>query len=67
MTDQRATKPVFITTSSFTAQAIDFAGSVGRVVLVDGVRLAELMIDFEVGVTSRQVKVPKIDTDYFEA
>jgi len=64
---QRATKGVFITTSSFTAQAIDFAGSVGRVVLVDGVRLAELMIDFEVGVTSRQVKVPKIDADYFEA
>jgi len=25
------------------------------------------MIDFEVGVASRQVKVPKIDTDYFEA
>jgi len=64
---QRATKGVFITTSSFTHQAVEFAGSVERVVLVDGAKLAELMIDFEVGVASRQVKVPKIDTDYFEA
>ncbi|XXR68294.1 restriction endonuclease [Sorangium sp. So ce388] len=63
---QRANKGVFITTSSFTAQATDFARSVERVVLVDGGRLAELMIDHEVGVTLRPVKVPKMDSDYFE-
>jgi restriction system protein len=63
---QRATKGVFITTSTFTAQAIDFAKSVERVVLVDGTRLADLMIDFEVGVSMRPVRVPKLDTDYFE-
>ena len=64
---QRANKGVFITTSSFSAQAIDFARSVERVVLVDGQRLAELMIDHEVGVTSRPVRIPKLDSDYFEA
>jgi restriction system protein len=63
---QRAHKGVFITTSTYTAQAIDFAKSVENVVLVDGNRLAELMIDFEVGVTMRPVRVPKLDTDYFE-
>lgn len=63
---QRANKGVFITTSGYTAQAIEFAKSVERIVLVDGVRLAELMIDNEVGVSARTVKVPKIDSDYFD-
>jgi restriction system protein len=35
-------------------------------VLVDGVRLAGLMVDHEVGVTARVLKVPKVDVDYFE-
>jgi len=64
---QRAHKGVLITTSSFTPQAIEFAKSVERIVLVDGAKLAELMIDHEVGVASRQLRVPKVDTDYFEA
>jgi len=42
---QRATKGVFITTSTFTQQAIEFARSVERIVLVDGERLASLMIE----------------------
>lgn len=63
---QRANRGVFITTSSFSAQAVEFAGSVERIVLVDGRKLAELMIEFEVGVTSRSVKIPKVDSDYFE-
>ena len=63
---QRANRGVFITTSSFSAQAVEFAGSVERVVLVDGRKLAELMIEFEVGVASRLVKIPKVDSDYFE-
>lgn len=63
---QRANKGVFITTSSYTPQALDFAGSVERIVLVDGKRLAELMMDHEVGVTSRVIRVPKIDSDYFD-
>ncbi|MDZ7854844.1 restriction endonuclease [Sphaerotilus sp.] len=63
---QRAKKGVFITTSSYTAQATQFAQSVEGIVLVDGVRLAELMVDHEVGVTARVLKVPKVDVDYFD-
>ena len=37
-----------------------------RVVLVDGPRLAGLMIDHEVGVSLRPVRIPKLDSDYFE-
>ena len=63
---QRANKGVFITTSGFTTQALDFAKSVDKIVLVDGRRLVELMIDYEVGVNARTLKVPKIDLDYFD-
>jgi restriction system protein len=63
---QRANKGVFITTSNYSKQAVDFAKSVERIVLVGGERLAELMIEHQVGVTSRAVHVPKIDSDYFE-
>lgn len=63
---QRANKGVFITTSAYTAQAVEFAKSVERVVLIDGERLAQLMIDHEVGVQARTVKIPKIDSDYFD-
>jgi restriction system protein len=63
---QRATKGVFITTSGYTAQALEFARSVERIVLVDGSRLAELMIDHQVGVSSRTLFVPKLDSDYFD-
>jgi restriction system protein len=62
----RAAKGVLITTSSFSPQAREFAKSVGSVVLVDGERLADLMIDFEVGTSNRTVKVPKLDSDYFD-
>ena len=61
-----ATKGVLITTASFSQQAIVYAGTVDGVVLVDGSKLADLMIEHEVGVTSRPVRVPKIDSDYFE-
>jgi restriction system protein len=63
---QRANKGVFITTSSFTSQATDFARSVERIVLVDGRMLADLMMDHQVGVTSQRIHVPKVDSDYFD-
>lgn len=63
---QRANKGVFITTSSYTPQAMEFARSVERIVLVDGTRLAALMIDHEVGVSARTIRVPKLDSDYFD-
>jgi restriction system protein len=63
---QKAKRGVFITTSGFTAQAIDFGKSVDGIVLVDGKRLVNLMIEYEVGVSSRLLKVPKLDSDYFD-
>jgi restriction system protein len=64
---QRATKGVFITTSTFTKDAADYAdGVTPRVILVDGKELAELMIDHDVGVTvARRYGLKRLDLDYF--
>lgn len=64
----KATKGIFITTSSFTKEAVEFAKSVSnsKIVLIDGDELAELMIDHNVGVSVAQVyEVKRIDSDYF--
>jgi restriction system protein len=63
---QRARKGVFITTSGYTVQALEFARSVESIVLVDGARLAALMIEHEVGVSAQVLKVPRFDSDYFD-
>jgi restriction system protein len=65
--ERKALKGVFITTSDFTRDARDFVERIGkRIVLIDGERLAGLMIDFNVGVTARETYViKKIDEDYF--
>ena len=65
---QRATKGVFITTSSFTQDAWDFVKTVGtRIILIDGRQLAEHMVDHNVGVTTEAVyELKRIDTAYFE-
>ncbi len=62
----RRDKGVFITTSSFTSGADDFAKLIEKIVLIDGARLTKLMMEYGVGVSHRLVKVPRIDTDYFE-
>jgi len=64
----RASKGVFMTTSRFTEEAKQYASSVTpRVVLIDGRRLAELMIDHSVGVSTQQVyELKRIDEDYFQ-
>lgn len=63
---QHAKKGVMITTSSFGPNAWEFARAVDGLVLIDGKRLAQLMIDHEVGVSLRKVNVPSLDSDYFE-
>ena len=63
---QRANKGVLITTSSFTPHAVEFARSIERIVLINGPRLTDLMMEYGVGVSHRIVKIPKIDSDYFE-
>jgi restriction system protein len=67
MEAHRAKKGVMITTSTFTREARDFVDRVERkIVLIDGQQLAQLMIEFNVGVaTARTFTVKKIDTDYF--
>jgi restriction system protein len=65
---QQANKGVFITTSDFGQNAIDYARSVPqKVILIDGERLAELMIEHNIGVTTtRTISLKRIDSDYFE-
>jgi restriction system protein len=65
---KRAKKGVFITTSAFSSDAIEYAKSIdSKVVLIDGNRLTTLMIDFGVGVTTQKTfEIKKIDTDYFD-
>lgn len=64
---QRARKGVFITTSSFSRDAEEYARSIdSKIILIDGPRLAQLMIDFNVGVTSfATCELKKVDADYF--
>lgn len=64
---QRARKGVFLTTSTFSKDAHDYVATIDpKVVLIDGKRLAQLMIDFGVGVsTVQQYAVKRIDSDYF--
>ena len=64
---QRANRGVFITTSKFTNDAIDYVSKVdSRVVLLDGAQLAELMIDFHIGVSPFiTYEIQRLDSDYF--
>ena len=63
----RARKAVLITTSTFSKEAEDYVSHIERkIVLIDGKRLAELMIDHDIGVaTSRAYTVKRVDLDYF--
>ena len=64
---QGAKKGIFITTSSFTKEALDYAPkNETKIVLIDGERLAQHMIDFNIGCTIQQIyELKKIDSDYF--
>ncbi len=65
---KHATKGVFITTSKFCKTAIDYVKSVQhKVILIDGDKLANLMIEYDVGVNAYRIfKLKRIDSDYFE-
>ena len=64
---KKARKGVFITTSSFTGDAKTFAeGLETRIILIDGTRLAQLMIDHGIGVTTVQtIPVHRLNWGYF--
>jgi restriction system protein len=65
---QGAKKGVFITTSFFTKDALEFTPrNETKIVLLDGFQLAQLMIDYNLGVaTQHTYEIKKIDNDYFE-
>lgn len=64
---KRANKGIYITTSFFTKEAQEFTKSItSKIILIDGDKLSELMIEHDVGVNVVQTfKLKKIDTDYF--
>lgn len=64
---QRAKKGIFITTSTFTQEAREYAERIeSKIVLMDGQTLAQLMIDHNVGVAVAATYVLKrVDSDYF--
>jgi len=64
-----AKKGIFITTSSFTKEAIEYASSIKdmTIVLIDKDKLLDYMIKFNVGVQVKSImEIKKIDEDYFE-
>lgn len=63
-----ASKGVFITTSAFTTHAMGYANNVpSRVILIDGTRLATLMIKYRVGVQVKEsYDVVELDEDFFD-
>lgn len=65
---QRAKKGIFLTTSNFSKEAIEYTKLIdSRIVLIDGEKLAELMIDAGVGVSKvATYDVKRLDSDYFE-
>lgn len=65
---QQANKGVFITTSDYSQEAIAYTKALAqKVILIDGRRLAELMIEHGIGVSEgRPYHIKKIDSDYFE-
>jgi restriction system protein len=65
---QRARKGVFITTSDFSSGAVEYASMIeSKIILIDGSRLASLMTEHNVGVSTAGVyEVKKIDSDYFD-
>lgn len=66
--EQKATKGVFITTSTYSKEAKQYVEKLNKkIVLIDGQELARYMIEYNVGVSTKQVyEVKRIDSDYFE-
>ena len=62
-----ASKGIFVTTSSFSKQAQEYAeGLVQRIILIDGALLTKLMVEHDVGVrTSRTISIQRMDEDFF--
>lgn len=63
-----ASKGIFITTSTFSKEAREYVKTINskNIILIDGIQLAQYMIEFNVGVSTEIVyEVKRIDNDYF--
>ena len=65
---KHAKKGVFISTGKFSPGAEKYVMAIdSKVILIDGMRLSELMIDYSIGVaTAASYAIKKVDSDYFE-
>ncbi|MHB8442761.1 MAG: restriction endonuclease [Patescibacteria group bacterium] len=64
---QRSRKGIFITTSLFTKEALEYVKAIdNKIILIDGKRLSQLMIEFNLGVSIiNSFEIKKVDNDYF--
>jgi len=64
---KRARKGVYITRGKFTDDAVRYADSIDpKVILVDGITLASMMIDHGLGTTTTATyEIKRVDSDYF--
>lgn len=64
---KRARKGIFITTSEFSKGSHEYVSAIdSKIILIDGQQLAQLMIDFGVGVSTDAVyELKRLDSDYF--
>ncbi len=64
---KRARKGIFITTSDFSEAAKEYVSNIdSKIILISGDQLAQLMIDFNVGVAvEEKYEIKRIDSDYF--
>lgn len=65
---KKAHKGIFVTTSLFSQAAVQTAKELGsRIVLIDGVQLARLMISYNIGCRDEEIlHIKKIDEDFFD-
>lgn len=68
LSKKKASKGIFITTSNFTKDALASVKEYSsRIILIDGSKLAEYMIDHGVGVSIESIyEIKKVDSDFFE-
>jgi len=65
---QGAKKGIFITASTFSKEALEYTPkNETKIILIDGIQLSELLIEYNIGVSNQQsYEIKKIDNDYFE-
>jgi restriction system protein len=67
LTGKRAKRGIYLTTANFSKEAWEYAANIDlKVILIDGKKLTDLMIDNGVGVTTRSTyELKDLDSDYF--